>query len=514
MYSNIVSISPIFARMIRLVLAFFFVLGLYGIKAQDAAKYSCGTEYLEDIKQQMLKNREEFKNFHFQRNAISYIPVKIFLVGQDDGTGRAPLINALRMICQLNKAYADQQLQFYIKEMLQLNNTAIANTPKSQGGSLQIQLNKDSKAINIFIVNQIELGVAGYYQGPAGSNNDFVVIVKDYVADVRVAPHEVGHYLSLPHTFHGWDQSPWDPALHGNPVGKIAPDGITVNEFADSSNCGPKNVGDGFCDTPADYNFGSNTCNYNLAAMDPKGKPVTPMTNNFMNYFFGCSKYLFTGQQKDAILASYNSSSRRDIRGTVPVSTNTITTAAKLLSPINGSPTASADTVNLDWEDVPGAANYLIQYDVVPTFELLVQSIVTKESKLTLNNLTQNRVYYWRVIPYNDYSTCFVDPAKFTFKAGALTAVNDIPEVKSFSVYPNPVVENKFISIQVESRANFSGLLTIRDMNGKQLFFQSNEKFPSGITSKKIDIQHLSSGVYIVSLSSSKGIGSRKIIVY
>ncbi|MEO5582314.1 MAG: T9SS type A sorting domain-containing protein, partial [Saprospiraceae bacterium] len=176
--------------------------------------------------------------------------------------------------------------------------------------------------------------------------------------------------------------------------------------------------------------------------------------------------------------------------------------------------TVSSDSVKLDWEDVPGAANYLVQYDVVPTFELLVQSIVTKESNLTINKLTQNRTYYWRVIPFNDFSTCFLDPIKFTFKAGALTAVNDIPEIKSFAVFPNPVIGNKQISLQVESRIGFSGVLSLHDLTGKKLFFQSNEKFPGGNTSKYLDISSLSAGVYIISIATSKGIGSRKLVIY
>ncbi|MEP7320515.1 MAG: T9SS type A sorting domain-containing protein [Saprospiraceae bacterium] len=492
----------------------FFITGFLMVRGQDAMPFSCGTEYLEEIKQQMLINRELFKGYSFQRGAINYVPVKVFLVALNDGSSAPSVINTLRMMCQLNKAYEDQEIQFYIKEIKLLNNTTVSTSPKSSGGALQLQLNKDIRAINIYIVNSIEEGVAGFYLPTAASNNDYIVIDRSYMADVRAAPHEVGHYFSLPHTFHGWDFDPWNPAIHGNPVNRIAPNGITINEFADSSNCGPKNVGDGFCDTPADYNFASNICNYTLNAQDPNGKLVNPMTNNFMNYFFGCSKYIFTPQQKIAIQTSFISNGRKDIRGTSPVSSTVITTVTKLLSPANGSPTVSADSVSLDWEDVPGATNYLVQYDVVPTFELLVQSIVTKESKLTINKLTQNRTYYWRVIPYNDFSTCFLDPTKFTFKAGALTAVNDIPEVKSFAVFPNPVIGNKLISLQVESRTGFSGVLSLHDLSGKKLFYQSNEKFPGGITSKSLDVSSLSSGVYILSIATSKGIGSRKLIIY
>lgn len=483
------------------------------VKAQEDKPFLCGTEHLEDVKQEMLKNREEFKNFQFQRGAISYIPVKIFLVAYNDGSGQMPFLNALRMLCQLNTAYADMELQFYIKEIKTLNNTTITETPRSSGGTLQMQLNKDPRAVNIFITHKILDGVAGYYIGPAGSNNDFIVIQKEYMGDVRVAAHEVGHYLSLPHTFHGWDSDAWDPVKHGNPVQKFAPDGITINEFADSSNCGPKNVGDGFCDTPADYNFGANTCSYSLKAMDPNGRLVSPQTNNMMNYFFGCNKYLFTPQQKLAILSSYNSTSRRDIRGTAPSEVTIINQAVKLLKPADKSATASADSVLLEWEAVAGATSYLVQYDIVPTFEVFVQTFITKETKQKISGLVLNRTYYWRVIPYNDYSTCYPDPPRFSFKAGALTSVKDIPEIKSLSLYPNPINNNQSLNIYLDNHTGFTGSMSIFDLNGRLVLQVPEQKYTAGTSGKSLDISGLRPGVYSFVLSSRAGLASRKLIV-
>lgn len=497
-------------KLIQIAVWLCFVQTIY---SQEHKVPVCGTEYLEEIKQEMLRNREEFKNFQFQRGAINYIPVKVFMVALNDGTGAVSPINALRMICQLNIAYKDIELQFYIKELKQLNNTTIAESPRSQGGALQIQLNKDKTAVNIFITHKILDGVAGYYSGPAGSSSDFIVIQKEYIADVRVAVHEVGHYLSLPHTFHGWDSEAWDPAKHGNPVAKFAPDGITINEYADSSNCGPKNVGDGFCDTPADYNFGANSCSYSLQVMDPIGKLVKPQTNNFMNYFFGCSNYVFTPQQKDAVLASFNSTNRRDIRGSSPPVTTTITETTKLISPANGAPTVSADTVSLSWEAVPGATSYLVQYDAVPTFELFVQNFITKETKLKISNLVLNRTYHWRVIPFNDYSTCFANPTRFTFKAGALTAVKDLPQVKSLSLFPNPIQNKQQLNLVLDCYSPFLGDLSIYDLTGKQVIQFASERFTSGLNNKSLNISELKPGIYSLVLQGQQGLASRKLLI-
>lgn len=233
-----------------------------------------------------------------------------------------------------------------------------------------------------------------------------------------------------------------------------------------------------------------------------------------MNYFFGCSNYVFTNQQKDAVLASWNSANRREIRGTSPPVPTIITQAAKLLSPANASPTTSADSVFLDWEDVPGATSYLVQYDNVPSFELFVQNFIVKESKLKLTNLVLNRTYHWRVIPYNEYSTCFLDATKFTFKAGAQTAVKDLPQVKSLALFPNPIRTNQQINLSLDCYAAFNGLISIYDLSGKLIIDLPSERFNSGLNNKTLNISALDPGVYSFVLKGKEGIASRKLVVY
>lgn len=520
---SIYGIWYIFAQVKSILIVLISSFYITGLIAQELDfKYACGTEFLEDIKQEMFRNRETIKNLASFRGAVNYVPVKVNIVTFDDGSGNVPMIDVLRMMCQLNKAYADQNIQFYMKGVNTINNTTMTSNPKSTGGSLQLELNKDAKALNIYIVNKIDqnsnstAGVTlAYYSG--ASSGDYVVSNKSYISDVRVVPHEVGHFFTLPHTFHGWDFTPWDAAKYANtPVGRFAPDGITLNENADSSNCGPKNVGDGFCDTPADYNFlndpSNSTCRYSSSAQDPNGKPLLPQTNNFMNYFFGCSNYIFTPQQKDAILASYAATNRSFIRGTSPISTVVINSATKLVYPVNGSPTASADTTTLAWDAVPGATSYLVQTDIVPTFELEVKSYITTKTSLLIQGMTQNRTYHWRVIAYSDYSTCFPSPNRSTFKAGALTAVNDIPEVKSFAVFPNPVLQGSELQITLDNRKNFEGSITILDMNGRKIWQSGREQFFAGITHRSINVSAFSPGVYQVSLSAGQGLANRKII--
>ena len=132
--------------------------------AQSEKPFICGTEHVEELKQEMLSNRELFKGVIHQRSAINYMPIKVHLVTDNEGNGAAPMLNVLKMLCSLNKAYADQNFQFYFKDIVTLKNSTINDAPQSPGGSLQMSLNKDTRAINIFITSKINKeGVAGYY---------------------------------------------------------------------------------------------------------------------------------------------------------------------------------------------------------------------------------------------------------------------------------------------------------------------------------------------------------------
>ncbi|MEK7257657.1 MAG: hypothetical protein AAB316_23070, partial [Bacteroidota bacterium] len=243
----------------------------------QAQNWKCGLPDPAEVKRQMLENREEMRDYIFDRSAVTYVPVRFYLVAKTDGTGRNSERLALRALCLLNEHYLDQNIQFYLKEFKYPNHTTIYNNSMSNSGwnALKTQVNSNYNAINIFIVDEAGGDAAAYYQPPATGQNkaDWIVCAGEYADDTRVLAHEVGHFFSLPHTFNGWEPSGgWDATIHGNPVGTWAPDGQTLNEFVDGTNC--QTAGDAICDTPADYMFPSANCTYNPVAKDPHGELV------------------------------------------------------------------------------------------------------------------------------------------------------------------------------------------------------------------------------------------------
>jgi PKD repeat protein len=148
------------------------------------------------------------------------------------------------------------------------------------------------KYFNVWVVKSIgSQGVAGYAYKPASVNNTFgaqidgVIILHDYVGSIgtgspgrsRALTHELGHSLSLDHTWGGTN----------NP-------GVA---------CGD----DGFPDTPVTKGW-TNCSNPNGSVCNP---PIVENVQNFMEYSY-CSR-MYTEDQAAAIrTALSNSASDRD----------------------------------------------------------------------------------------------------------------------------------------------------------------------------------------------------------
>lgn len=141
------------------------------------------------------------------------------------------------------------------------------------------------KYLNIWVVNSISSGAAGYAYFPSSVDQwpqgDGIVILSTYIGSIgsgtyktgRALTHEIGHYLSLPHTWGG------------------------TNEPGVSANC---NDDDGIGDTP--NTIGWTTCNLNGASC---GSPKDNV-QNYMEYAY-CDR-MFTQGQKQVMINTLTSS--------------------------------------------------------------------------------------------------------------------------------------------------------------------------------------------------------------
>lgn len=482
---------------------------LSGIQAQEV--FRCGTTAVEEVKRQMLQNRQEMSGFLFDRNSITYIPVRFHLVARSDGSGRPSSFIPLKALCFLNANYADQQIQFFLRDVRQLDNTTVYNNPGSSSGASIIGSHMIYDAINVFIVGEMLDETAAYYQPPAGKNGaDWIVISNTFAEDPRVLTHEIGHFFSLPHPFHGWETSGgWNPDFHGNPVGAFAPNGKTLNEFVNGSNC--QTAGDGICDTPADYLFPSLDCKYNANAKDPLNELLKPDVQNFMNYHFSCKTYAFTPQQKSAIANSLFHSTRDYLKHNIAAKTGNIFGTPMLISPSSNTLVPTFNKVELKWEAVTGADNYFIE---VSNAQHGTQRFISSTNSLILSTLTSNSGYWWRVMGYNEFSTCGSFSNLRLFRTGdVLNSTNEAVKNWKWKVYPNVVSTFSSIKLEMNTAESFTANIKLVSMTGQTITLVQNHRFFEGNSVVELNPGPLSPGVYVINIVSESGVDGRRIAV-
>lgn len=393
-----------------------------------------------------------------------------------------------------------------------------------------MQNRRHQYAINVYIVEDPGSAngggtlAAAYYH----PTFDWIVADKAYInggVTNGTLPHEVGHFFSLRHTFYGYENNPFDndddPTWPIAPVtGPAAPIGFNApTERVNGSNC--STAADLICDTPADYNFGEtdpgNDCIYNnIGAKDPLGIPVTdPMENNFMSYFNNCA-YLFTPIQQSTILADRETADRNYLDNNFTpesVEITTPTTDAFLIAPLNGETTPYYDEVLLEWNAVDGATYYLLEMDWLNTFNTgNYRSYVVSGTSKLLTDLDDNRQYYWRVRPFNEYVTC-AQARQRSFKTSLTSGVKNIEALSALQVAPNPAAGDAPVRLFVNASGNFEAAVYILDATGRQLRSLHNTVFAAGETTLELPTTGLANGLYFVAVENAEGRTVRKMTI-
>ena len=493
------------------------IRGVCGMTVADQAEYTARLQ--ENIA------RAERGDGAAERGAIQYVPIHFHLVGNADGSGKHRERLVLDQLCDLNEAYASTEIRFYLKPHpthglfdKSINNT---NVYLNQTNAILMQNRKHQNAINVFVV-----------QEPATSNNqpgqtlgyyspiqDWLVIRKSEINGTGngTLGHEAGHFFSLRHTHYGWESEPFDassPTWPNAPANSPpSPYGIVPTERVNGTNC--TTAADLLCDTPPDYNFGfgwpAGNCNYNLPAKDPLGAQVNPMEHNFMGYFIGCD-YVFTPMQQAVILADLDEPYRNYLDNNfAPAATNITTPLDLLVGLVSGDTTQYFDEVLLQWQSVSGATYYLLEIDVTSSYSTSsYQSFVLTSTSQLLTDLQENRRYYWRVRPFNEYATCAAARSG-TFVTSKISDTHDIKDLSAWQIAPNPVSNTARIIFSAAN--NFEAAVSIIDATGRRVRTLNNTVFPVGETTLDLPVEGLSNGLYFVAIENEEGRAVRKMTI-
>ena len=396
----------------------------------------CGltTEMQETIVEQLRNNKEILRSQPVQYRDVKYVPIQFHIVRESDSKKGVSEHELYDQLCELNEMYSTMDIVYYLEPFNYINNSTMYTD--HQATTFFMRGNKNQNAMNIFVTQSANtsggsLGQTLAYYTPI---DDWIVIRVDEIGGAKkTLSHEIGHFFALAHTFRGWDAVAYEENVHGNPVGPTSPGGVP-NEYQNGNNC--QSAGDLICDTPPDYNFGFgwNDCNFTQEIMDPTGTVVDPMESNIMGYFLDCDpeEYEFTPMQEALVLIDLNNTPY--LQSDYVPSQQEITGVATPLSPINSEVTPAFNTVELVWTAVEGANHYFLEISEVPSFNMSFSRhavTVFGTSKWIDDFCVAGKSYWWRVRPVNEVYTCAETSPSGKFKAGDLTAVNDIIEIRN-----------------------------------------------------------------------------------
>ncbi len=465
----------------------------------------CGTS-IEDqaiIKQRMMENRAYYESHNLPRTgAKKYIPVRYHLYAKADGTGRLAPRACFENLCAINKLYADQEIEFYIKDIKFTNNEAVYNDPSSTVSASILAATAggtNRNAINIFVASKANGAVPGVlaFYSPSG---DYIVSDFRYVnSNGTTLAHEIGHFFSLAHTFYGWECG--DFSVNAPPVQacyNILVEYVDRTKLYTNGKLHCNISADGFCDTPADYNLGfgwSGGCSWSGTVKDRDGAALDPDERNMMSYFLNCLA-TFSGEQKAAIDKDYNSVQRAFLRTPAYLEKPEVTDAVNYIAPVKSEIASGYDKVKFDWDPVPNATAYLFEVAELANFVTGLNYYIVRGTDTTLTNLKASKKYYWRVFPYNPNSFCNTTTTQ-TFSTPSFKVANhDLPEeVKSAQVLYSDSQDYLSIELSEYKKAQ----IQILNVHG-QLISQKEVELGIGQNLTELNIQV--PGLYFYSIKS------------
>lgn len=503
-----------------LICLFFFLV--YSADAQNVRGY-CGTKSSPIADAQLDANIQYLAthNDPLSTRAITYVPIRFTIVRPASGSGGVAIKNIFRLLCKLNEDYADQEIQFYMKDDFKYLNNDAANTDPQNTGANILRINKDASALNMFFVADIKSNDPGSILGFFSPDNDYVVIKNSEVNySAQTTSHELGHFFSLRHTFYGWECDPWNEADHGKTVTlNMAPCFNVPVELVNGSNCAT--ASDKVCDTPPDYNFGygwPNDCrNFNVDVFDRNDELIRPSQNNFMSYFFGCTGYHFTQGQKNLIRADLNSAKRNYLKSTYVPPATTISPEVNYLSPIDSGQVLKTEPITLTWEPVAGATFYIVEYSRNKSFGsavTVVELVKATQAVIPASFFPGSIEYgYWRVTAMNEYATCNIQSEIGSFKLVSVLASKQIDGLHNWSLKPSIINQSGALTLEIDMAHAADVNVIITSISGAQVAQSHNHRLTSGKNNVELNDLDLAPGAYLVTLKNSQGISSKKLLV-
>ncbi|MBK8722019.1 MAG: T9SS type A sorting domain-containing protein [Saprospiraceae bacterium] len=475
--------------------------------------HPCGTpNYFSDWDLEYSAHPEKFTR---GGDSILYIPLSLHNVGSDQGSGYLQNSRILESLCRINEDFKPANIQFFLAgNITYINNSAWNNHQEILTGADMMLKNNIKNSVNIYY-NSTAAGNGGYNLPYAG-----ISMLKTFVnATAHTLTHELGHAFSVQHTFLGWEGKVYDNNFYKTPAPQkvtydytLFKDSLITNktiidtafvELVDGSNCAI--AADKTCDTKADYLAYRWPCNSDGTSMqlqkDPNGADFRSDGTLYMTYSNDACQNRFSNDQIARMRANILNKKKDMLYNQSPpivISTNPI-----LIFPID-SQIVQYDNVKLNWDATPNATSYLVHLSRFKAMDILeVDTIVTANS-LNVKKLIKDRVYYWRVKPFNEKYFC-TNYTTQLFRTVDFTNNIDIEEI-GLELYPNPISMGNDIQI-INNNLKEDTNLKIYNTNGELI---NNQTIDGNSTMIHIP-ENLSTGLYLLQFNQKNKVVVKKI---
>jgi len=377
----------------------FFILIVSIVNAQTEADY-CGARLSDRQKNWLKAFQQNPQTGHRETTDMVYVPIQFHILGTDEGQGYFAENMVYSVLCKLNMDFEPVGIQFYHPNAFNYINNSdwYIHEDLGLGGEMMNENNVNDR-INVYFVDN-PAGNCGYYiPGP-----DAIALNKSCSEPDSTTPtHEMGHYMSMPHTFNGWEyaDSPWWNLDMAENVARSGP----------YKNCDTN--GDEFCDTPADYIPERWNCPYNLIQYDPTGKQLHTDGRFYMSYSNDNCRDRFSEEQKQAMI-SYMYDIHPELMDNNPPIPEEELVATTTVFPAHQAVNIAPGQVILRWTAVAGTDKYHVMIQNTGSGSPISYYEVTDTFKVV--ETQPNTIYFWRVKPYHrgDYCAPYTDTKRFT----------------------------------------------------------------------------------------------------
>lgn len=439
-----------------------------------------------------------------------YVPVTLHLIANDEGNGQYGFGAALADLCQLNYQFEPARIRFYLHpdDFLRTYNNTVWYSHNFSEASEMIDKTRLPNRCNVYVVSGASSN-CGY------SWRDVVVMAKSCSGPKTTTwAHEIGHHLSLPHTFRGWEGKKAD-------ANKRAPE--TVNsvpvEKVDNSNCAT--AGDRFCDTAPDYLSDRWRCDPQgrsiMRQMDPDSVPFFSDGSLYMSYAFDACSNRFSPEQVAAMRANLRTEHIAYTQQPVPAFSMPGSPIVELVSPID-SQEVQYNAVKLQWKAVPGARFYLVRLSWDTRFTTLFANDLVRDTVFTVTRpVPNNRLLYWDVQAFDEVNLCLSAQPKIgvlrTRNILPSVQVNELAEKTHIQWLPNPAVAGQPVQLEVQTEKAFAAELTLRDAAGR-LHQRQQVQCAAGDNHLSVETTTLPHGLYFLTLQNAQGHVVKRIVVH